>query len=281
MKLAALQLRSTRDPFQNADTVVRLIREAAALGARYIQTPELTNLVEIRRKHAAPQVREEADEPVLSAVRPLCAELGVTVHLGSLIVREGEQWCNRGYMIGPGGDIEARYDKLHMFDVDLPSGQSFRESSAYRQGETAVLVDDGPLKIGMAICFDLRFPRLFEELANEGANVLTAPSAFATATGDAHWHVLLRARAIENAAFMVAAAQEGLHEDGRTTYGHAMIVDPWGRVLAEATETPSVIAADIDLSSAAKMRAQIPTIAARHPSIPVAHRATSEQQALS
>lgn len=265
MKIAAVQMRSTSDPEANAATAGRLVREAIDRGATYIQTPEVTNLVQRDRKLAERLVVTEQHDATLATLRALAAAAGVTIHIGSLIVREGDRWRNRAFLVGADGDILARYDKVHMFDVDLPSGERFRESATYTAGECAVLADLGEIRLGVAICFDVRFPRLYEELAVAGANVLTAPSAFARSTGQDHWHTLVRARAIENGAFMIAACQEGLHEDGRTTYGHSLIVAPWGTVLAEAIETPSVIVADIDLADADRMRAQIPVLSARRP----------------
>lgn len=256
-------MRSTSDPEANAAVAASLVREAIDQGASYIQTPEVTNLVQRDRKLAERRVTDEDGDATLAALRALAAEAAVTVHIGSLVVRDGERWRNRGFLIGPEGAVVARYDKVHMFDVDLPSGETFRESSSYTAGDCAVLAEVGPLRIGMTICFDIRFPRLYEELAMAGANLLTAPSAFAASTGRDHWHVLTRARAIENGAFLVAACQEGLHEDGRTTYGHSLIVAPWGRILAEASETPSVIVADIDLAEAEDMRRRIPVLTAR------------------
>jgi predicted amidohydrolase len=258
-------MRSGARPQENAAEAVRLVREAIAAGATYIQTPEVTNIVQRRRAEAEPFVVTEEREPTLAALRLLAAEAGVHVHIGSLVVRDGDAWRNRAYLVGPDGAILARYDKIHMFDVDLPDGERFRESATFTAGDTAVVAAAGELTIGLAICFDLRFPRLFETLAFAGANVLTVPAAFAETTGRAHWHALVRARAIENGAYVVAAAQEGRHEDGRTTFGHSMIVDPWGRVLAEATDTPSVITADIDLNVVETVRRQIPVLTARRP----------------
>ncbi|WP_420393100.1 carbon-nitrogen hydrolase family protein [Acuticoccus sp.] len=263
--MAAVQLRSTASPEENRDAVVRLVREAAGRGATYVQTPEVTNFVQRDRAAATKLIVPEREDVTLAALRALAAELSITVHIGSLAVRDGAAWRNRGLMIDPEGEVVARYDKIHMFDVALPSGETFRESATYTAGDGVVLVDVGGAKVGMTICFDLRFPRLYEELAVAGATVLTAPSAFAASTGRDHWHALLRVRAIENGAFMIAAAQEGLHQDGRKTYGHSMIVAPWGDVLAEATDTPSVIVADLDLSLVERMRGQIPVLSARRP----------------
>jgi predicted amidohydrolase len=258
-------MRSGARPQENAAEAVRLVREAAQRGASYIQTPEVTNIVQRRRAEAEPFVTTEDREPTLAALRGVAAEAGVHVHIGSLVVRDGDRWRNRAYLIGPDGGILARYDKIHMFDVDLPDGERFRESATFTPGETAVLADAGPLTVGITICFDLRFPRLYETLTLAGATVLAVPAAFAFTTGKAHWHTLIRARAIENGAYVIAAAQEGTHEDGRTTFGHSMIVDPWGVVVAEATDTPSIIVADLDLEAVATVRRQIPILTARRP----------------
>ncbi|MEM8551179.1 MAG: carbon-nitrogen hydrolase family protein [Pseudomonadota bacterium] len=263
VRVAAVQMRSTADPSQNAAVAAERVAEAAERGATYIQTPEVTNLVQMRRPLAAPLVQHPDADETLSALREVAAKNRVTVHIGSLVVREGEHWRNRAHIIGPTGDVVATYDKIHMFDVDLPSGERFRESNTYTPGKDTVICHVGDLAIGVSICFDLRFPALYAALSAAGANVLTAPSAFAKTTGAAHWHALLRARAIENGAFLIAAAQEGTHEDGRTTYGHSIIIDPWGRVLAEADETPGVIVADIDPADAQTVRAQIPVLTAR------------------
>ncbi|MBJ3774081.1 carbon-nitrogen hydrolase family protein [Acuticoccus mangrovi] len=265
MRVAALQMRSTATPSENADQAVALARAAIADGAVYVQTPEVTNLVQRKKALAEPHVTTEEREPTILALRALAADAGVHIHIGSVVVRDGDMWRNRAFLIGPDGEIVARYDKIHMFDVDLPNGERFRESSTYQPGESAVLAEVGDLRLGITICFDVRFPRLYEELALAGATAFAIPAAFADVTGRAHWHTLVRTRAIENGAFVISATQEGTHEDGRTTYGHSMIVDPWGRVLAEAEATPSFIAADLDLSLVDTVRQQVPVLTARRP----------------
>lgn len=265
LRVAAVQMRSTPRPQENAAESVRLVKEAAAAGATYVLTPEITNICQRRKAEAERVVTTEENEPVLAALRGLAAEAGIHVHIGSLVVRDGAKWANRSFLIAPDGSIAARYDKIHMFDVDLPDGDRYRESDTYSPGETAVLAPVGEATLGMTICFDVRFPRLYEALAMEGANVVAVPAAFTAVTGAAHWHLLVRTRAVENGVFVVAAAQEGEHEDGRRTYGHSLIVDPWGRILAEATETPSVIVADIDLSQVNLVRSQVPVLSARRP----------------
>lgn len=263
LRVAAVQMRSTPRPQENADEAVRLVKEAAGAGATYVQTPEITNICQRRKAEAEPLVTTEENEPVLAALRGVAAEAGIHVHIGSLVVRDGAKWANRSFLIAPDGSVAARYDKIHMFDVDLPDGDRYRESDTYTPGETAVLAPVGEATLGLSICFDLRFPRLYEALAMEGADVVAAPAAFTAVTGAAHWHLLVRTRAVENGVFVVAAAQEGLHEDGRRTYGHSLVVDPWGRILAEATGTPSVIVADLDLSQVGLVRAQVPVLTAR------------------
>lgn len=257
---ACVGMRSGRDPLANRNQAVALVREAAAAGAAYVQTPEMTGLVERdRARLLAVAMPEERDE-TLAALRQTARELKIHVHLGSLALRAGEGMANRGFLIGPDGEILARYDKIHLFDVDLPNGESWRESRTYRGGDRAVLAGTPWGRIGLTICYDLRFPALYTALAEAGAEVLTAPACFTRQTGEAHWHVLQRARAIETGCFMLSAAQGGRHEDGRETYGHSLIVDPWGRVLAEGGEEPGIVLAELDLALVAEARARIPAL---------------------
>ncbi|MFG1180239.1 carbon-nitrogen hydrolase family protein [Xanthobacter versatilis] len=261
LRIALVQLRSGRDPAANLDATVALVREAARDGARYVQTPEVTNLMELDRAVLFEKLREEADDATLKALRQLAQELGIFLHIGSLALKVSDKKAvNRAFMVGPDGEIIARYDKIHMFDVDLGNGESYRESSAYRPGERAILANVGAFRFGLTICYDLRFPSLYRALAEGGAQVLTVPSAFTRPTGEAHWHVLLRARAIENGAYVLAAAQGGKHENGRETFGHSLVVDPWGRVIAEGGADPGVILAEIDLKEVAAARARIPSL---------------------
>lgn len=261
LRIALVQLRSGRDPAANLDATSALVREAARDGARYVQTPEVTNLMELDRDVLFEKLREEADDATLKALRQLAKELGIFLHIGSLALKISDKKAvNRAFMIGPDGEIIARYDKIHMFDVDLGNGESYRESSAYRPGERAILANVGAFRFGLTICYDLRFPSLYRALAEGGAQVLTVPSAFTRPTGEAHWHVLLRARAIENGAYVLAAAQGGKHENGRETFGHSLVVDPWGRVIAEGGADPGVILAEIDLKEVAAARARIPSL---------------------
>lgn len=257
---ACVQMRSGRDPAANCDAVVAGVRKAASEGARYIQTPEMTSLVERSRERLFAVVTDEASDMTLSALRQVARETGAWVQIGSIAVRNGDKIANRAFLIDPNGGIAASYDKLHLFDVDLPSGETWRESSTYTGGRCAVVAETPLATFGLTICYDIRFAALYRALAEAGADVLTAPACFTRQTGEAHWSVLQRARAIENGAFVVSAAQGGVHEDGRETFGHSILVDPWGRVLAEGGSEPDVILAEIDLSLVADARARIPTL---------------------
>lgn len=258
---ACVQMRSGRDPGANRDAAVAGVREAAAAGAHYVQTPEMTSLVERSRERLFEVVTTEEADPTLAALRDVARETGAVVHVGSIAVRAGDKVANRAYLIDPEGGITAAYDKLHLFDVDLPSGERWRESATYTGGSCAVLAALPWATLGLTICYDIRFPALYRALAEAGADVLTAPACFTRQTGEAHWHVLQRARAIETGSFLISAAQGGLHEDGRETYGHSLVVDPWGRVLADAGGAePGVILAEIDLAQVADARARIPSL---------------------
>lgn len=262
LRVGLVQLRTGRDPAANRDAVAALIRKAAAEGARYVQTPETTNIMELDRARLFELLAEEADDATLAALRELARELRIHLHIGSLALKIAEaRAVNRAFLIDPEGEITARYDKIHMFDVDLGNGESYRESSAYRPGERAVTADVDHVRLGLTICYDLRFPALYRALAETGAKVLTVPAAFTRATGEAHWHVLLRARAIETGTYVLAAAQGGKHENGRETFGHSLIVDPWGRIIAEAGTDPGVLLAEIDMREVASARARIPSLA--------------------
>jgi len=261
LRIALVQLRSGRDPAANLDAVAALVREAARDGARYVQTPEVTNLMELDRQVLFGKLVAEETDPTLAALRQLARELCIYLHIGSLALKVSDNRAvNRAFVIAPDGEVVGRYDKIHMFDVDLGNGESYRESTAYRPGERAVLTDVDGIRFGLTICYDLRFPSLYRALAEGGAQVLTVPAAFTRPTGEAHWHVLLRARAIENGAYVLAAAQGGRHENGRDTYGHSLVVDPWGRVIAEGGTDPGVILAEIDLKEVASARARIPSL---------------------
>ena len=261
-KVAAIQMCSGTDPGRNVADMERMVREVAGQGARYIQTPEMTGaMVRDAEARKAAFTTQDKDSVAAAAGR-LAGELGVFLHVGSTAIRRADgKLANRALLYAPDGSLRASYDKIHMFDVDLDKGESWRESSAYEPGTEAVVTDIGEARLGFAICYDLRFPQLFRTEALAGADLLSVPAAFTRQTGEAHWHVLLRARAIENGAFVVAAAQGGLHEDGRETYGHSLIVDPWGRVLAEADHAePGVVVAEIDAAQSAAARAKIPNL---------------------
>ncbi|MER9049932.1 carbon-nitrogen hydrolase family protein [Mesorhizobium sp. M0923] len=261
-KAAAIQMRSGTSPERNAVDLERLVREAAGLGASYIQTPEMTGaLIRDSQARAASFTSEDKDI-IVSTSRKLAKELGIFLHIGSTaILRADGKLANRALLFGPDGATIAVYDKIHMFDVDLDNGESWRESAAYEPGTEAVVTEIDGAKLGFAVCYDLRFPQLFRAEALAGADLLAVPAAFTRQTGEAHWHVLLRARAIENGAYVVAAAQGGVHEDGRETYGHSLIVDPWGRIIAEAAhDEPAVIVAEIDPAQSVAARKKIPNL---------------------
>ena len=262
---ACAGMRSGRDPQANRDEAVRLVREAAEAGADYVQTPEMTSLVERSRADLFAKVGAQADDPTLAALREVARERGVVVHIGSLAVREGDRVANRAFLVDAGGEVAATYDKIHLFDVDLPSGESWRESATYAGGSRAVLAPTPWGPVGLTICYDLRFAALYRALAEAGAFLLAAPACFTRQTGEAHWHVLQRARAIETGSFMVSAAQGGLHEDGRETFGHSLIVDPWGRVLAEGGAEPGLVLARIEIGLVAEARGRIPTLTNARP----------------
>jgi predicted amidohydrolase len=260
-KAAMIQMRAGLDPAANIDAAVRMIGEAKSAGADYVQTPEMTNILAAKREQLFAKIVEEESDPALAALRDLARKLGITVHAGSLAIKVSpDRAANRSFLIDPQGEIVARYDKIHMFDVDLDNGESYRESNSYNPGEIAVLCDRPFGRLGLTICYDLRFPALYRALADAGATMLAIPSAFTQQTGEAHWHVLNRARAIENGCFVFAAAQGGKHENGRATFGHSLIIDPWGRVLAEGGTEPGVVMAEIDPAEVAKARARIPSL---------------------
>jgi len=260
---ACVQLRSGKTVSDNVLTAEDLIRAAARDGARFIQTPEMSNVLVRSREDLMERICEPQADPFLQRMRELSAELGVHLHLGSLAVMAGNgKVANRAFLIGPDGGILATYDKIHMFDVDLPNGESWRESATYEPGTRTMIADLPFAKVGLAVCYDIRFPAIFRTQARQGAQVLTAPAAFTRQTGRAHWHVLQRARAIENGAYVISAAQGGTHEDGRETYGHSLIADPWGAVVAELDhDEPGYVLAEIDTQKVADARSRIPAIA--------------------
>jgi deaminated glutathione amidase len=238
-----------------------LIRAAHAQGALFISTPEMTNILEPDRPRLKSLAGFESEDASVAGFAALARELGIWLNIGSLALKgEGEKLLNRSLLFQPDGTIAARYDKIHLFDVDLPTGESLRESHAYQGGVRAVLADTSFGRLGLTICYDMRFPQLYRSLAQAGAGFFTVPSAFTVPTGQAHWHVLLRARAIETASFVLAAAQGGRHESGRETYGHSLIISPWGEVLAEAGLEPGVVVADLDMGEVAETRRRIPAL---------------------
>ncbi len=267
MRAALVQLNASDDPAANLPVTEAFVRQAAAGGADLILTPEVTNIVSASRTRQNEVLREEADDATLARLREVTAELGIWLSLGSLALKSGDpdgRFVNRQFLIGPDGAIAARYDKIHMFDVELGGEETYRESAGYRPGETAVSATAAGVKLGLTTCYDMRFPALYRALAQCGAQILTAPSAFTVPTGQAHWHVLLRARAIETGCFVLAAAQCGTHAATRgrvrQTYGHSLAVDPWGTVIAEAADTPGVIYAAIDLDAVKRTQARIPSL---------------------
>jgi deaminated glutathione amidase len=265
MRIALLQMTSGIDPAANAAVIVEAVAQAAAGGAVMLFTPEMSGLVDRDRARAKEHIKAESDDRVLAAVRAAAAKHGIWVHIGSLAVRaEGsDKFANRGFVIDASGAVTARYDKMHLFDVDLPTGESWRESNAYVAGAAPIVAETPIGTLGLSICYDLRFPALYQALSGAGATVLTIPSAFTVPTGQAHWHVLMRARAIENAAFVVATAQTGMHEDGRATYGHSLVVGPWGDVMLDIGEGAGVAFCDLDLAQVADVRGRIPVISHR------------------
>ena len=260
-KAACIQVNASNDMAANIQAAARLACDARAAGAKLILMPENVSMMEWGRANIIAKAQPEAEHQALAAFRELAAELGVWLHCGSLaVLLENGRIANRTIMLDPRGDIVARYDKIHMFDVDLGGGEAYRESATFEPGAQAVTVGLPWGKLGLSICYDLRFPHLFRGLAKAGADFLAVPAAFTRTTGKAHWHVLLRARAIENGAFVLAPAQGGTHANGRKTYGHSLIVGPWGDVLAEAGTEPGVIVADIDPGLAAEARVRVPNL---------------------
>src|SRR6187397_2140934 len=260
-RVGLIQMRSARSPAVNIDDATKLIGEAKTGGADYVLTPEMTNIMEVSREKLFATIVPEENDATLATFRELARALGIFVHVGSLAVKVSpDKAANRSFLIDRRGDIAARYDKIHMFDVDLTGGESYRESRSYRAGDLAVVTDLPWGRLGLTICYDLRFPALYRALAEAGAMYLAIPSAFTRQTGEAHWHVLMRARAVENGSFVFAAAQAGDHENGRATYGHSLVVDPWGHVIAEGGTEPGVVMAEVDPAEVAAARARVPSL---------------------
>ena len=262
-KAACIQLNAAREHAPTIAAATQLVREAAAAGAAIVLLPENATMIEPKRAQLFEKAAPEGEHPALPAFTALARELGIWLLVGSLQIKleRDERLANRGFLIAPDGRIQQRYDKLHMFDVEVGDGQSYRESSSFRPGEATVLAELPWGRLGMTICYDLRFPYLYRALAKAGADFISVPSAFTRLTGEAHWHVLLRARAIETGCYVLAPAQCGRHAEGRETYGHALIVDPWGNVLADAGTDPGFVIAEIDPAKVAEVRRMIPALA--------------------
>lgn len=266
MRAAVLQMTSGIDPQANAALLSDAIAAAKRGGADMLFTPEMAGCLDRDRRRAGEALRDEAHDMVLAAVRNAAAREGLWVHIGSLGLkgeRADERWSNRSFVIDAAGNIRARYDKVHLFDVDLPDGVSWRESAVYGPGEELVVADTPWARLGLSVCYDLRFPDLYRRLSDAGATVLLVPAAFTVPTGRAHWDILLRARAIESAAFLIAPAQTGTHEDGRETYGHSLVIDPWGEIRLDMGEMPGLAFVDIDLSRVEAVRGRIPVLSHR------------------
>lgn len=266
-RIALFQSRTGIEPAANSKALVEAVGSAAAGGAEILFTPEMSGLLDRDAERASSKLRDEDSDDVLGACREAARSRGIWLHLGSLAVRtDTGKLANRSFLIDAGGEIRARYDKIHLFDVDLSTGESWRESAIYQAGGDAVVVDQTPVgRLGLSICYDLRFPALFAKLAEAGAQVIAVPAAFTVPTGRAHWEILLRARAIEAGLFIVAAAQSGRHEDGRETYGHSLVVDPWGQVVLDMNDGTGVAFADLDLSRIDEVRQRVPALAHRRP----------------
>ena len=263
MRSALLQLSSTDDPAENLAITAARIEAAVAEGAGFVLTPEVTNCVSASRTRQQAVLQQEKDDITLAGLRDLAARRGIWLSIGSLALKTGAadgRFANRSFLIGPAGDIVARYDKIHMFDVKLSSGEAYRESKNYRPGSEGILADLPWGRLGMTICYDMRFAYLYRSLAHAGAEYLVMPSAFTRPTGKAHWHVLLRARAIETGCYVFAAAQCGEHAGGRKTYGHSLIVAPWGEVLADGGEEPGFVIADVDSAAVTEARTRVPSL---------------------
>ncbi|WP_338504554.1 carbon-nitrogen hydrolase family protein [Sphingomonas kaistensis] len=273
-RIALLQAQTGIDPRRNGAALVDAVAKAREGGAAMLFTPEMSGLLDRERERAAANLFAQADDPVLGMVQEAAAREGLWVHLGSLAIRrEDGLLANRAFVIDPAGTIRATYDKLHLFDVDLPTGESWRESASYAAGEGTVVVEGTPVgRLGLAICYDIRFPALFAALAEAGADSIAVPAAFTVPTGQAHWEILLRARAIEAGLFVVAAAQAGQHEDGRTTYGHSLVADPWGELLLHMDGARGLGFADLEKARIAEVRGRVPALSHRRAIPPVALR---------
>lgn len=263
MRIALYQAQTGIDPVTNAAHLVQAVNGAADGGAAILFTPEMSGLLDRDKERAQAHLSDELSDSVLAAVSAAAASRGIWVHVGSLALageREDGRLVNRGFLLDGSGEIRARYDKIHLFDVDLPTGESWRESAAYAPGEHTVVAETPAGPLGLSICYDLRFPDLYRALTGAGATILAVPAAFTVPTGQAHWHILLRARAIEAGAFVVAAAQTGRHEDGRETFGHSLVVGPWGEVLLDMGTRVGLGFADLDIGQVEQVRQRLPAI---------------------
>lgn len=264
-RIALFQMTSGIDPAANAAAIADAAHQARSGGAAMLFTPEMCGLLDRDRKRAAGHIVPEADNPVLATARAVAGELGLWIALGSLAIeREDGRWANRSLLLAPDGTIAARYDKIHMFDVQLASGESWRESAAYEPGQDVVSAKTPLGQLGLTVCYDVRFPALFGALGDRGCDAIAVPAAFTVPTGTAHWHLMLRARAVEESAWIIAPAQVGLHEDGRMTFGHSLVIDPWGDVVLDmGGDAAGVGFADISAARTAEVRAQLPSLANR------------------
>ena len=266
LRAACIQMRSGVSPEANIRQMQAMVRDAVGKGAQYVQTPEMSGLLQKNPKLLLETITTQDADPVFKASAELAAEFGIWFHLGSTPVKtansdETRKAANRGALFSPKGELVMTYDKIHMFDVDLDANNQWKESNRFEPGDKAFVADLGGIKTGISICYDLRFPRLYEGQAKAGAQILTCPSSFTKPTGQAHWETLLRARAIENGAFMIAAAQGGVHEDGRKTHGHSMIIDPWGKILGEISgDEPGIVVCDLDLEQVDDARKRLPNL---------------------
>lgn len=267
MRTALVQLNSGDMPLENLPVTEAYIRQAADQGAEFVTTPEVTNIISTSRRHQSDVLHHEQDDPTLARLKDVAAELGIWLLIGSLALKTGDadgRFANRSFLIGPDGKVVAKYDKIHMFDVDIDQTETWRESDGYRPGDKLAVAHTPIGSIGLTICYDLRFPHVHRDLAKAGADIITQPAAFSPVSGAAHWHVLLRARAIETGCFVLAPAQCGAHAISkgkpRSTYGHSLAVTPWGEVLADGGTEPGVTLVDIGLTEVAKARNRIPSL---------------------
>lgn len=263
-RIAVLQMCSGVDPNDNTDVIVDALQKAASGSAVMLFTPEMSIALDSNRKRASGSVTAQENNLYIKRLSRVCCETGVWLSLGSCAVQvDGQRWANRALVIDGSGHIRARYDKMHMFDVDLASGESWRESNTYRPGQEVVSLDTPAGHLGLSICYDIRFPALYQELGRRSCDIIAIPAAFTVPTGKAHWHILQRARAIESSCYVVAAAQVGAHADGRSTYGHSLVIDPWGEVLLDIGDQPDIAFVDLDHARLAEVRAQLPSLANR------------------